>query len=267
MNRSGTVPMAILFAFCFQVAVASAQEFKPVWGVTAFGGPQREGKQDDAHGIGGVELLGLAPLGQRLGVQGGFYLAGGRAFRFGVSGGPVFNFPSAKAGLFVDYEHREYRDGDFAAIRGSWASYFSKYNLELGYSQPVSPIQKSGGVKQAAINQLQGLLRFFPTQMLEFNAGMLLNSFAGPLRHENGGMGVGGILGFSFMPFEPLVINIVQAQFDNRERYKVTSSIQLAFGSTLQEWRKENVAMPTGGSAGGITTKKPKRCPDFPYCE
>lgn len=251
--------MAVVVIACVFLSIhdSRAVDLKPVGGITAFGGAERNG--DAASGIGGIDLLGLMPVGKDVGIQGGLQFSGGQGFRFGLNAGPVLNFTSGKAGLFVDYEHRAREDFNYVGIRGIGGYYFDKFDALLSYSQPVCCVKRSGGDKFTAINELQTLLRFYPTNEIELNAGFLVNSFAGPGHNENGGTGVGGIFGASFKLFDPVVIQLVQAKIDNRERYRVTSGIQFIWGSPLQEHLREQSAMPTvGGTLGGVkTTRRP----------
>lgn len=245
---------AAIFLFLF-VPQGNGAELKPIAGITAFGGAERE-PTEKAHGIGGIELLGLLPLNQPFGLQGSLSSSGGHGFRFGLSAGPVLSLSYGITGLFVDYEHRAWRDADFAAIRGAWAAYIDQFDLELSYSHPVSSVQRSGGVSQVGINKLQGLLRLYPTKEVELNAGLFVNSFAGVDHEKAGGSGVGGIFGLSFKLFDPVVVHLVQGQFDNRERYRVVSGLQIIFGSTFQEWQRGHISTPIGGGTGGIKTAR-----------
>ncbi len=240
---------------CVVVPQGDGAELKPIGGIAAFGGAER-GHEDEAHGVGGTQLLGLVPLTQQFGLQGSTSFTGGRGFRFGLSAGPVLNLASSRAGLFVDYEHRAQGDANLAAVRGSWAYYLNQFDLELTYSHPVSSAKSSGGISQVGMNQLQGLLRFYPTKEVELNAGILVNSFAGVDHSKGGGSGVGGAFGLSFKLFDPVVIHLVQGQFDNRERYRVVSGIQLIFGSTLQEWQRSHMPVPIGGGVGGAKVSR-----------
>lgn len=70
------------------------------------------------------------------------------------------------------------------------------------------------------------------------------------------GSGVGGTFGLSFKLFDPVVVHLVQGQFDNRERYRVISGIQVIFGSTLQEWQRGHISTPIGGGTGGVKSSK-----------
>jgi hypothetical protein len=253
-----------LFALVFlcsilQAANNYAADLKPVGSITAFGGAERG--ETSASGIGGLDALALVPLSKNLGLQGGLFASGGQGFRFGVNAGPVLNFDSGKVGLFVDYEHHARSDFNYVGIRGIGGYYFSRFDALLSYSQPVSSVHRSGGRKFTGINELHGVLRFYPTNEIELNGGFLVNSFAGPGRNENGGTGVGGSFGLSFKLFDPVVIQLVQAKIDNRERYRVTSGVQLIWGSPLQEFLREHISLPTIGGSPGISesssTKRP----------
>ena len=261
--RLSLILALIMFTF-FPKSIGITADLKPIGGITAFGGAERQRGQE-ASGIGGVDLLGLAPLGKDLGVQGGFYSSGGQGFRFGLNAGPVFNFTSGKAGLFLDYEHRAREDFNLVGIRGTGGYYFDQFDALLSYSQPVSSVKRSGGRKFTGINELQGILRFYPTNEVELNAGFLVNSFAGAGRKDEGGTGVGGIFGVSFKLFDPVVIQLVQVKVDNRERYRVTSGVQLIFGSPLKEWMHAHIPLPAaGGVPGGLKTSRRQLPPPPP---
>jgi hypothetical protein len=234
-----------------------AADLKPVGGITGFAGAER-GSGGSGSAIGGVDGLGLFPLTNNLGLQGGLTLSGGQGFRFGLNAGPVLNFDSGKLGLFVDYEHFAREDYNYAGIRGMGAYYFNRFDGILSYSQPVSSVNRKGDSKLSSINELHGILRFYPTNEIELNAGFLVNSFAGAGRSDNGGTGVGGSFGVSFKVWDPIVIQLVQAKFDNRERYRVTSGIQIIWGSPLQEFLREKLSLPTIGASPGGTPKSSK---------
>lgn len=261
--RSSLILVLIMFIFSPK-SLGITADLKPIGGITAFGGAERH-RGEGASGIGGIDLLGLAPVGRNLGVQGGFYLSGGQGARFGLNAGPVFNFTSGKAGLFVDYEHRAREDFNLVGIRGVGGYYFDKFDFLLSYSQPVSSVKRSGGKTLAGINELQGLARFYPTDEIEINAGVLVNSFAGPDRKDEGGTGVGGVFGLSFKVIDPVVIQLVQGKVDNRERYRVTSGVQLIFGSPLREWLRAHLSLaPGGGIPGGVKSSKRSQPPAPP---
>jgi hypothetical protein len=146
--------------------------------------------------------------------------------------------------------------------------YFDRFDALLSYSQPVTSVHRVGDRKFTGINELQGVLRFYPTNEIEVNGGFLVNSFAGPARRDNGGTGVGGSFGLSFKLFDPIVIQLVQAKIDNRERYRVTTGIQIIWGSPLQEYLREHITMPsaTGGGGHGIT-KASRTRPALDSCQ
>jgi hypothetical protein len=248
------VMISILMLCTYASQEVQAIDLKPVGSITAFGGAERS-SGFSASGIGGVDALGLIPVAKDVGLQGGLSLSGGQGFRFGLNAGPVFNFPSAKLGLFVDYEHRAREDFNYVGLRGTGGYYFNQFDALLSYSQPVSSVQRSGGRKFTGINELHGVLRYYPTNEVEVNGGFLVNSFAGPGRDDNGGTGIGGSFGVSFKVFDPIVLQLVQAKFDNRDRYRVTSGVQIIWGSPLQEFLREQISMPSFGGAPGAGVK------------
>jgi hypothetical protein len=248
----------ILISQLFGFNSIYAVDLKPVGSITAYGGAERD-PDHSASGIGGVDGLGLLPITKSIGIQGGLSFSGGQGFKFGLNSGPVFNFDSGKVGLFADYEHRARDDYNYFGLRGIGGYYFNQFDALLSYSQPVSSVHRSDGRKTVGINELQGVLRYYPTNEIEVNGGILVNSFAGPGRNDNGGTGVGGSFGVSFKIFDPIVLQLVQAKLDNRDRYRVTSGIQIIWGSPLQEFLREHISMPSGigGNDGSKTTKKP----------
>ena len=262
-TKSGVVLALIVFFGAKSLGIAI--DLKPVGGITGFGGAER-GNGNPASGIGGVDAFGLLPITKDIGLQGGLSFSGGQGFRFGLNAGPVLNFASGKAGLFVDYEHRAREDFNYVGIRGTGGYFFDRFDALLSYSQPVSSVHRSGGRKFTGINELQAILRFYPTNEIEVDGGFLVNSFAGPGWRDNGGTGVGGSVGLSFKVFDPVVLQLIQAKFDNRERYRVTSGIQLIFGSPLQEFLREHISLPsTGGTPGGPKVH-PQPPPSCFYC-
>lgn len=75
------------------------------------------------------------------------------------------------------------------------------------------------------------------------------------------GLSAGRIFNLSYKFLDPVVADLVQAQFDNRERYRIISGIQLIFGSTLQEWQRPHIPTPVAASAGGIKTARTRLAP------
>lgn len=237
---------------------AARADVNPLIGVNLFGGAER-GTDSKAGGIGGVELFGTAPFSRDWGFQGSLgYIGRDNSQRVGVSGGPIFSYSRGKVGLFVDYEYKHSdlasinpalaflrdrggQDNHFIFIRGSWAHYFDSFDFILSYTQPVHKVQNSTALQFNAavappcfpkhdltINELRGVLRFYPTASTEINGGMMVNSFAGPTRNESK-TGVGGILGASWQITGPFILNLFQAQMDSRSRYRVTSGLQFAW--------------------------------------
>jgi hypothetical protein len=230
-------------------------ELQPVVGLNAFGGAERgnaEGVNSPAGAIGGTELFGLYPFTNAFGIQGGLLNQGGRGgYRLGVSAGPVFDYGSGKVGLFTDYIHQQQGDLNFIYLRGQWAHYFQNFDLIFSYSQPVNSVQHStvadsrlvdatacglGVIPQTrtrkvsapAINELKTYARIYPTERTELQLGFLVNSFAGPDRNKTG-TGFGGVFGASVQLFDWLVFRAVQGQMDTRERYRITSGLEVVW--------------------------------------
>jgi hypothetical protein len=261
------------------VATSGAAELQPVVSVNLFGGAER-GNEEHAGAIGGGEILGLLPLGGPFGLQGSLLNQGGNGgYRLGASLGPVFAYSSGKVGLFGDYVHENRGDNNFFYLRGVWSHYFDNFDLVLSYSQPVNSLQhtrvtvkdrdldngqcfpfqrfrtRSVNRAEPAINELKGIVRFYPTQKTELNAGLLVNSFAGP-GHNDPGTGFGGVFGFAFQALDWLIIRPVQGQMDTRERYRITSGIELVWAPTQQTYsrsraQEKETSFSTASTAGG----------------
>jgi hypothetical protein len=247
------------------VATSKAAELQPVVSVNLFGGAER-GNDEPAGGIGGGEILGMLPLADRLGLQGSLLNQGGNGgYRLGVTAGPVYAFDSGKVGLFGDYIHRGRDNTNFFYLRGEWSHYFDNFDLLLSYTQPVNSVQhttrsiscfgSSFRVRavQPAINELKALVRYYPSGKSEVNAGFLVNSFAGP-HHDDPGTGFGGVFGFAYQVLDWLIVRPVQAQMDTRNRYRITSGVELVWSPLQQSERgsagksSTSFATPTGGN-------------------
>jgi hypothetical protein len=80
-----------------------------------------------------------------------------------------------------------------------------------------------------------------------------VNSFAGP-HHDDPGTGFGGVFGFAYQVLDWLILRPVQGQMDTRERYRITSGVELVW-SPLQQYEhaaseksSSSFATPTGGN-------------------
>ena len=201
-------------------------------------------------------------------------------YRLGVSAGPMYAHDSGKIGLFGDYVHRNRGDNNFFYLRGVWSHYFTNFDLVLSYSQPVNsvqhtprtvintvqpvncgPIIKVKGtvqVKDPAINELKGIVRYYPTKKIELNAGLLVNSFAGPDRNTTG-TGFGGIFGAAFQVLDWLIIRPVQGQMDTRERYRITSGVEFVWAPAQEAYPRQRAqerdsAFSVASAASGSTS-------------
>jgi hypothetical protein len=280
MRKSFGLLLAGLMIFS-PVATGKAAELQPVVSVNLFGGAER-GNEDHAGGIGGGEILGLLPLSGAIGLQGSLLNQGGNGgYRLGASLGPVFAYSSGKVGLFGDYVHENRGDNNFFYLRGVWSHYFDNFDLALSYSQPVNSVQhtrvtvkdrnlgfeqcggppfrtRSVNRSEPAINELKGIVRYYPTAKTEVNAGLLVNSFAGP-GHNDPGTGFGGVFGFAFQALDWLIIRPVQGQMDTRERYRITSGVELVWAPTQQVYsrsraQEKETSFSTASTAGGTFT-------------
>ncbi len=250
MKKACFIAISIVMMVTLLVPPAGS-DLQPVVGLTLFGGAER-GSDVHADGIGGTEILGLLPLGKRFGLQGSLLNQGGHGgYKLGVSAGPVYAYDSGKFGLFGDYVHRNRGDNNFFFLRGVWSHYFENFDLVLSYTQPVHSVQRTSrtvvdtitdcgvttfqkrvvSVKEPSINELKGVVRYYPSEKVELNAGLLVNSFAGPDRNKTG-TGFGGVFGAAFQVLDWLIIRPVQGQMDTRERYRITSGVELVWAPT-----------------------------------
>lgn len=286
MKKSLVAVWAITSFLFFPISkgIAADALLEPVVGLSLFGGAERggTGSGQRAGAIGGSELMGLVPLASRLGLQGSLLNQGGNGgYRLGVSAGPVYAYSSGKIGLFGDYVHQERDSLNFFYLRGAWSHYFDTFDLVLSYSQPVNHLQhvshtvadtvtpnpqcpsaplppptlRRVRTSVPAINELKAVVRYYPTQRTEVNLGFLVNSFAGP-DHNDPGTGVGGVFGAAIQIFDWLILRPVQGQIDSRNRYRVTSGVELTW-TPVPEFkvlptREGNFS--TVGSASGTST-------------
>lgn len=105
------------------------------------------------------------------------------------------------------------------------------------------------------MNELKGVVRYYPTSKLELNGGVLVNSFAGPDRNKTG-TGVGGIFGVAIQVLDWLIIRPIQGQMDTRERYRITAGVELVWippqdPYSRQRAQERDTAFSVAGSAGG----------------
>jgi hypothetical protein len=264
MNKACILFIAVLAALSLSAQQAGS-DLAPVLGVSAFGGAAR-GLEDHAGAIGGVEGFGLLPLGQRFGLQGGMRHQGGNGgYRLGLSLGPVYGYDAGKLGLFADYEHTHQGSNNFIYVRGVWAHYFDQFDLVLSYSHPVNSVQHDRvtivppgctptqhNKSVPAINELKGVLRFYPTQNLELDGGVLVNSFAGP-DHDEARTGVGGVFGAAYRLSDWMILRLVQGQMDNRERYRITSGVEFTWTPKVPQQQKEQKRLIAEGRDQAFT--------------
>jgi len=112
-------------------------------------------------------------------------------------------------------------------------------------------------VKDPSINELKGLIRYYPTPKVELNAGILVNSFAGPDRNTTG-TGFGGVFGVGIQVLDWLIVRPIQGQMDTRERYRITSGVEFVWSpgpepESRQRVQERESAFSVASAASGIT--------------
>jgi hypothetical protein len=188
----------------------------------------------------------------------------------------VYAYSSGKIGLFGDYIHRNRGDNNFFFLRGVWSHYFENFDLVLSYTQPAHSVQRTRATvvdldgctppnrtlrrvnaAEPSINELKGVIRYYPTQKIELNAGWLVNSFAGPDRNKTG-TGFGGVFGAAFQVLDWLIIRPIQGQMDTRERYRITSGVELVWAPAQEPYPRQRAqerdAAFSVASASGSTS-------------
>jgi hypothetical protein len=274
--------LALLFALV-RPPIANVAELEPFGMLSGMVGAERETGEPTSHAVGRAgarytfSALGVVPFAiSGFGLQGNASYVGGQGSRFGAGVGPIYDFGAGKTGIFVNYQHRSVRDGDFFWITPAMALYFDQMNLNLSYTQPISPWQverdcgdRCSGHKNdaksvdVATNRLQATVSYFPAvdlgfvrrDNLELTFGVQVNSFAGGGAHFIRSAGVGPVFGASVMPWQNLEVNIVKASFDNRSRYQVNSGVSYFFakgGSSLKDIRRKYLESGPG-PVGGFT--------------
>jgi hypothetical protein len=260
---SVTVAVAVLL----MTARAELAGMEPVGKASISGGAEKEAGTPAGGRVTG-ELLGVVPLGQNFGLQGVASYVGGRGSRFGLSAGPVFDFGSGKAGLFLAYQYRSFNSNNFLHLRPSVSFYLPQANINLFYSHPISSPQRDGSGAEYGINQLQGTFSYFPATDLasfmtkdnvEFTLGLQANSFAGAGSGEIPN-GVGPVFGFAFKPTQMIEVNLLKGTIDHHGRYRVQTGLAFYFNhgaSTLKELRRRYLEPNTFAPNGGGRIKKP----------
>lgn len=259
----------MIVSVCMWVSSGKAAGIEPLGRVEVFGGGEKE-PGTSAGGRGGIELLGVIPFTESLGMQSIGHYVGGSGSRFGLSAGPVYDFGVVKAGFFAAYQYRSHNDNNFVHLRPSVTFYLPQANVNLFYSHPVSSPQRDHGSVEVGINQLQTTFNYFPAVDLasfmrkdnvELSLGLQANSFggAGSGKVPNG---VGPVFGFSFVPMQNLEVNLVRGTVDHHGRYRIGTGISWNFTKdpTLKEIRRRylepnffspNGAASTGGGCSG----------------
>jgi hypothetical protein len=300
--------LALLFALA-RPPIANVAEIEPFGFVSAMGGAERETGQPSggvgrAGGRATLGALGVLPfVWQNFGLQGSVSYVGGQGSRFGVSAGPLFGWAGGKSGILIDYQHRTLRSSDFFWISPVLALYFDQLNVNLSYSQPISPIQRktrldfdpdhdgdpckncsdiigSNERRDVPVNRLQASVSYFPAIImpfvtkdnLELTFGVQVNTFAGPMKDLRGA-GVGPVFGVAVMPWQNLEVTLLKASFDNRSRYNVQSGLSFFFPTTatasnsLMQLRRRYIQVTPMVSGAGPYTHAAINTRCFPGCD
>lgn len=267
MKTLGISAMVLSAALVVGASQAEAAGIEPVGKVSLSGGAEKE-PGTPAGGRGSAEILGVIPFNRTFGLQGQASYVGGRGSRFGLNTGPIMDFGSGKAGLFVAYQHRTFNSNNFVHIRPAVSFYLPQANINLFYSHPVSSPQRDSQSVEYGINKLQATFNYFPASDLasfmrkdnvEFTLGLHANSFGGAGSGKLDS-GVGPVFGFAFKPTQSLEVNVVRAAIDHHGRYKVQTGLSFYFNhanATLKDLRRRYLEPNFDGpNAGGRVKKK-----------
>jgi len=251
-----------VFGFAF-VPKANVAALEPFGKIELLGGGEKE-QHDGSGGRFWAEALGVLPLIGNFGAQGAINYVGGLGSRIGFQAGPVIGWDGGKAGFFWNYQHRGLRDTDFLWLIPSVAFYLPQWNLNMWYSHPVTGRQSGGGRSEYGINKLQMTGKYYPAvdwwapylrrDNVELTGGIQANTFAGAGAHKMGGFGIGPVLGLSFLPMPGVAVDLVQATFDSKGRYKVQTGLEFFFdrgGTTLHAMRQKYLEPGNGSQSGG----------------
>jgi len=242
--------------------------------VSALGGAEGESWRrkegalgGDAGPVGLFEGMGVIPITPMFGLQMNGGVGGRDSFRMHFQGGPIVDFGMGKAGVFWGTQVRKYaasslEDGvEGRANRIAWSNwarvatafYLPGMNIDLWYSQPFGganrfPVNAAdhAGKRIVGVSEGRVAMNFFPAIIwrdnFELTLGVHVTGLSGPDNRTRGvPMGVGPVAGMAIMPIPNLEVALFKAQFDNRNRYRVTSGVQWYFNrapATLLQLRR-----------------------------
>jgi len=207
------------------------------------------------HFTGEAMLVAPVPFIPPLGIQVATAIVAANGFRWGVNGGPVFDFGAGKAGLLFDYQYRHY-DGRCGSndidLHGAWVRpavsfYLPQTNVDFWVSQGISPrhnVNACEGDRRKVfipVNEAQAMVNFFPPvpimgrDNLEVSIGVRVQNLWGASRNAIGVQNIGAVsvgpaAGIAVMPWQNLEVTLVRGWYDvNHSKYKVNSGIQYYF--------------------------------------
>ncbi len=256
------IGLMLAAAVVFVPSTALVTDIDGMLRLSTLGGAEKENVNSPDSSFGGAlprfhgEALAVAPLFilPGLGFQfAGSIVASSANWRWGLNGGPIFDFGMGKAGLLVAYQVRHYQGsaGTSPDFNGMWVRpavsfYLPQTNIDFWVSQAVSPRWRmkasEGDFRRVAIpvNEAQLMANFFPPvpvvgkDNLEVSLGVRVRNLWGSgnksLGEGIGPVSVGPAGGIAVMPWQNLEVTLARGWFDvNHNRYTVSSGIQYYF--------------------------------------
>jgi hypothetical protein len=208
-----------------------------------------------AHGFVLAEGLGVIPLTSQIGLQlsGDFQVSFDGGKKFGAQIGPIFDFGMGKAGLFLTNQFRAYFNSDSERQRQFYLLWLTpavafydvipNTNIDIWWSNQLSRHVTLNGSENdprrqySPTSSLRAAINFFPGGMpfgngnTELTLGVQVNGLSGADKHW-AWSGAGPVVGVAVMPWQNVELQVVKFTMDNRNRYRVTTGLQLYFDKT-----------------------------------
>jgi hypothetical protein len=253
-----------LAAVLFIPSTALVAPIDGMFRLSTLGGAERENVYSPSSSFGGAlpqfmgEALAVAPLFflPGLGFQfAGNIVASSANWRWGLNGGPIYDFGMGKTGLLLAYQVRHYQGSSGSApdFNGMWlrpavSFYLPQTNVDLWVSQAVSPrwvFKASEGDNRRVVipvNEAQVMANFFPPvpvvgkDNLELSLGVRVQNLWGGghtslgTGGDRGAVNIGPAGGIAVMPWQNLEVTLARGWFDvNHNKYTVNSGLQYYF--------------------------------------
>ena len=278
MRKLASVVFALMLLGLSFPKVADVAEIEWLGRISALGGAESESwrrrtstASARSHGLGMAEALGVIPIWGPFGLQLDLNFQGGDGPQVTGYAGPIFDFGFGKAGVFIERQYN--RLGRCAAcdryrnIHNTWVTPSLSFydlipgtNIDLWHKQIVTggAMDKDADEGDAnkhyygysatrlAVNYFPPpFLPFIGRDNLELTLGVQLNGLSGP-GHTPVRLGVGPAFGMSVVPVAiagvPVEWQMFKAFIDNRNRYRVTSGVQVYLSKgtpTLMQLRRK----------------------------